>query len=108
MRPVSKKRAALNRERAKTVAEMKRDQDWCDRCGLHVDTAGHERLARVHGGDITQPDDLLCNYCNGWAEDYPVQAAWDGWKVSGKHPRDPLLAVDEARDRYGNVVKKVA
>jgi hypothetical protein len=83
--PVSAKRQAANRVRAKRVAEMRAEDPRCAMCGRDdVITHGHERLARSQGGDITNPDCLLCNRCNTWCEDNPREAARLGWKISRK------------------------
>lgn len=103
--PVSAKRMVLNRKRTKVVSAMRLATDGrCARCGSTYQVFGHERLGRAHGGDILAPEALLCNLCNGWCEDAPIQAAWDGWKVSPKHPHDPSLSIGQARDITGRVV----
>lgn len=106
MRAVSKQRAALNRgPRREAVAALYAVQPYCLRCGrADVELAGHERLGRAQGGNPAEPDCLLCARCNTLAEDCPVAAAFDGWKVSRKHDRDPELSADQARDVYGRIV----
>lgn len=89
LRAVSLRRQRENRERRRVVAAMYEAQPWCARCGkTNVALAGHEMLGRSQGGDLTKPDVLLCNECNGWCEDHPVEAAAAGWKISRKHPRE--------------------
>lgn len=96
LRPVSAKRRAANRERAKAVKELRELGDHCARCGRPGGvgvTDGHEKLARSQGGDITRPNMLLCRaVCNTWAEDNPALAAWQGWKTSRKNPTAPCIA----------------
>lgn len=75
----------------------------CARCLRTTNVNGHERLGRAQGGDPAKPDCLLCVLCNTWCEDWPVEAAFDGWKISRKHDRDPLLAPDQARDAHGGI-----
>lgn len=96
LRPVSAKRRAANRPRAKAVAEMRERGDCCARCGRPGGvgvTDGHEKLSRSQGGDPTRPDMLLCRaVCNTWAEDNPAVAAWQGWKTSRKNLTAPCIA----------------
>ena len=90
--------AEANLGRANGVGE-------CARCKRTTYVNGHERTGRAQGGNPAQPDCLLCTLCNGWAEDWPREAAFDGWKVSRKHDRDPQLAADEARDAHGGIYR---
>lgn len=104
MRAVSPKRAADNRTRSQVVAAMRLHfGEQCARCGTRGEVHGHEALPRSQGGDPTNPDCLLCNRCNVWCEDNPIQAAWTGWKRSGKHPQSPDLAVGQALRLDGEV-----
>lgn len=103
--PVSTKRLKANRQRTVVVSAMRLAEDGrCARCSSRYKVFGHERLGRAHGGDILAPEALLCNVCNGWCEDNPIAAAWDGWKVSTKHPHDPALTIGQARDIFGNII----
>ena len=106
MRQVSRERAALNRGlRREAVAALYEVQPYCLRCGrADVELAGHERLGRAQGGNPAEPDCLVCSWCNTIFEDVPVAAAFDGWKFSRKHDRDPELTADQARDVYGRIV----
>lgn len=113
MRAVSLKRAAENRERSKVVKALKAEQIWCSRCRDVGDLDGHEIKGRGQRGSITDPNNivLFCKPCNSLVEDEPIKAAWDGWKISGKHDRDPSLgdgefwnAYDVKVDRVGNVL----
>lgn len=105
MRAVSRQRAALNRRRREAEQALYELGPWCWRCGLtRVHLAGHERLGRAQGGNPERPDALLCHPCNTACEDEPIDAAWNGWKVSRKHPHDPTLGDDEAWDVHGNRV----
>jgi hypothetical protein len=104
--PVSQKRIRENRERAVVVSGMRLAAGGrCARCGrTGLPVRGHERLARAHGGDIVNPDCVLCDPCNGWCEDNPPVAAWTGWKLSTKLPHDPALGIGQAWDLHGNLV----
>lgn len=99
MRAVSLRRQGEAYKRAKAEAALGRVDGCgvCAHCGLYGKVAGHERRSRSQGGDPTKPDCLACNFCNGNFEDEPIWAAWNGWKISRKHPRDPDLAPNEAR-----------
>ena len=107
MNPVSAKRRRQQPARAAAERALGRspgDGGQCCRCLTWTYVNGHERLARSQGGDPTRPDCLLCRVCNSWCEDKPIEAAWDGWKISRKHPHDPALTDGQARDVYGSVV----
>ena|SRR5579875_215601 len=106
MRPVSAKRARQQPTRAAAERALGRSGGCgqCCRCLTWGYVNGHERLARSQGGDPTRPDCLLCPVCNTWCEDHPREAAWDGWKISRKHPHDPELSDGQARDVHGQVV----
>jgi len=109
---VSSKRRHENTVRRPVVATLRAGQvamfgyTYCERCKRRGHVDGHELLARAQGGSITDPANirLLCRPCNGWCEDDPIPAAWDGWKVSGKHPRDPQLMPGQVRDITGRIV----
>lgn len=89
LRAVSLRRQRENAERRKVVAAMYEARPWCARCGrTDVALAGHEKLGRAQGGDPTKPDVLLCDECNGWCEDHPLEAAAAGWKISRKYPKE--------------------
>lgn len=104
---VSAKRRSDNAVRRVVVSAMRLAcAGRCSRCKRSDQPVhGHERLARAQGGDILQPDCLLCNECNGWCEDYPQKAAWLGWKVSSKHPHDPALSSSQAVALDGSIVE---
>jgi hypothetical protein len=92
---VSATRRRINQERRVVVAGMRGLAPWCARCGRSdVVVHGHERTGRAQGGDITRPDDLLCNHCNEWAESFPILAAWQGWKNSRKNPTAQCITDD--------------
>ena len=94
MKPQTAKRASGNRARRVAETALGRDEDGmgsCWNCGRFTYVNGHERLGRSQGGDPTNPDCLLCVPCNRWCEDNPMDAAFEGWKISGKHARDPAL-----------------
>lgn len=104
---VSAKRKVANQQRTRVVSAMRKAVEGeCARCGRRdMPVRGHERLARVHGGDILNPDCLLCDLCNGWCEDKPKLAAWTGWKVSISNPHDPALTSSQARALDGSIVE---
>lgn len=106
IKPVSDKRAKLNRQRTVIVNGLREAQQGrCARCHAVDVLDGHE----LRGGSyrhrfILDPQCALCRSCNSWAEDHPQVAAYTGWKVSGKWSHDPALAVGEAWDLDGNRV----
>lgn len=104
MRAVSKKRAkdAPVRAAAEIALGWDNGVGTCARCGLWGYVNGHERLSRAQGGDPTNPDCLLCPECNTYCEDFPPAAAYNGWKVSKKHPHSKYLADNEARCTDGS------
>lgn len=106
--PVSDKRRRDNVERVRVVNGMRlAAQGRCARCGRRDQPVhGHER----RGGSFRhrtfiRPDCLLCNECNGWAEDHPQVAAETGWKVSSKYRHDPALSPTQARALDGSIVE---
>lgn len=103
--PTSTARKRLNARRARTEQALGRvgTTGFCARHGGYGPVNGHERLARAQGGDPSRPDCLLCPACNQWCEDNPADAALDGWKVSRKYDRDPVLVGNEARQVDGSV-----
>jgi hypothetical protein len=94
MKPVSEKRKVLNIERAAMLEETfgPREEWFCqfaiycerfpDVIVRALDRAhrgevhGHEILKRSRGGSITDPNNvaLLCDFHNGWVEDFPLTA----------------------------------
>lgn len=105
--PVSDKRRRDNVERVRVVNGMRlAAQGRCARCGRRDQPVhGHERVRRSQGSDITRPDCLLCNCCNGWAASEPKAAAWTGWLITPKWRHDPALENGEAWDLDGNRVR---
>lgn len=84
IRRESKKRAALNRVRARVVADMKRDGPvLCARCGGRADDL-HERLSRARRGSLTDPANLipLCRADHDWVSTHPKEAALEGVSLS--------------------------
>ncbi len=89
MRAVSKKRAALNRQRSKLLSHVRQVQDWCSKCGATgVGLDGHELRSRGQGGSIVDLENivLLCRPCHSWVTTHPREAAEQGWAVSRKWP----------------------
>lgn len=110
LQPISKvsaKRRVDNAHRAVVVSAMRKaTMGRCARCGRDTEPIhGHERVGRAQGGDILQPDCLLCTVCNGWCEDEPRLAAWTGWKVSSKWPHDHTLTSAQAWALDGSIVE---
>jgi hypothetical protein len=109
---VSPGRRAENQVRRPVITKLRAAQvatfgyTYCERCKRRGHVDGHEILARAHGGSITDAANirLLCRPCNGWCEDDPIPAAWDGWKASAKHDRDPALMPGQVRDINGRIV----
>lgn len=106
LNPASEKRRKVNGRRAKVVSAMREAaKGRCARCGrADLPVHGHERLARSQGGDILNPDCLLCNPCNSWCEDNPQTAAFTGWKISSKYPHSPVLELGQAMALDGRIV----
>ena len=100
LRPVSKKRQKLNRDRAKFVAEQLELRQWCE-AGPHItrhliaqltesmkqSVKGkticqgktvdiHEPLTRARGGSILDVDNTvaLCRSCHDWIHEHPREA----------------------------------
>jgi hypothetical protein len=103
----SEKRRKANTVRARVVSAMRSAaRGQCARCGRRdLPVHGHERLGRAQGGDILNPDCLLCPPCNGWCEDNPQTAAYTGWKISSKYPHAPVLNMGQALALDGSVVE---
>lgn len=103
---VSAKRRGQQPERRRVVLALVEAQHGrCARCRradrvLH----GHELLGMAQGADYTRPDVAVCDPCNGAIEDDPVVSAWNGWKISSRHPHDPMLPLGVARDLHGGFV----
>ena len=94
MKPVSEKRKVLNIERAAMLEETFGPREgwycqfaiYCERFpdfivraldrAHHGEVHGHEILKRSRGGSITDPNNvaLLCDFHNGWVEDFPLTA----------------------------------
>jgi 5-methylcytosine-specific restriction endonuclease McrA len=82
LNPVSKKRAAANRERTKALRPLREAQTWCTRCGVSgVGLDAHELLSRARGGSITDLDNivLLCRSCHDLITTSPALAEAEGW-----------------------------
>lgn len=94
LRPVSAQRRSEQPARKAAEAVLFELRPWCWKCGrADVELHGHEITGRAQGGDPTDPDCLLCNPCNSWAEHKNLDAIWLGWKVSRKpHPVMPCIA----------------
>lgn len=85
IKPVSKKRAALNRERRKVLAEMRAESPVCAMPGCDkpgVD--GHELLRRSAAGSITDKENirLLCRADHEYVTAHPKWALENGWQIS--------------------------
>ena len=97
LKAASAKRQRENQTRAKVIGAIKATQIehagcvYCVRCRQTDESVihGHELRSRAQGGSITDPGNivLLCNNCNEWCEDFPIEAAAAGWKLSRKHGR---------------------
>lgn len=87
LRPVSKKREALNRARRDFVAGFLAAHPRCQagglilpvdhrhRCGVHsVDV--HEVLTRARGGSVLDPGNCraICRACHDWIHENPASA----------------------------------
>jgi hypothetical protein len=92
LRPVSKKRQRLNRERSKVVAQIRLERGWrCERCGVTVADARelhpHELRTRGQGGSLTDPANirLVCgDPCHRWIHDHPTEAYATGWLIRAR------------------------
>lgn len=88
IRPVSRKRAAELRLRAKlrpqhAVCEVRRD--GC----TGIATDWHERLSRARGGSITSLSNrvMVCRACHSYITTHPAWAETAGWSLpSGGMP----------------------
>lgn len=92
IKPVSSKRARLNRERRKCLEVVRqRSGGLCEcrtpDCTVHMVT-GHEPQKRSRGGDFSNPDEVLasCSACNFWIEDNDALATELGLSVSQFSP----------------------
>ena len=86
IKPVSQKRAAENRVRAKVKQELVAAADSrCERCRQVANLDWHERQSRARGGSITDPRNIkwTCRLHHDWAHANPVEATQMGWLVSG-------------------------
>ena len=87
LRRISKKRAKVQRQRARMVSEELAKRELCEagsiiylhgkqaRCaGLAVEL--HEPLTRARGGSILDPDNTvaICRNCHRWIHDHPEAA----------------------------------
>jgi hypothetical protein len=102
--PVSTKRARDRQHRQRREAELGKvaGVGVCAMCGRHGEVHGHELDPAGYGKRWANPDVLLCNLDNSMVEDMPISAAWNGWKRSTKHPRDPLIPDGAARRADGS------
>jgi len=93
IRRVSKKRAAISKERAQFVGDLIATHPRCQ-IGSPVCSGGsttvHEALKRSHGGAIVPGDKATrqgqnffpcCRACNGYVEDHPSWAAEKGFVI---------------------------
>ncbi len=91
LKPISKKRQALQRQRRIFVNEIMSKRLRCEagrlvmsvqrdhRCGITPSDV-HEPLTRARGGDILDPDNALavCRPCHDWIHDHPASATYLG------------------------------
>lgn len=94
--PVSKKRAAENRQRAKVKKQIMDTVTACQagpliaqadrrhRCWREPHDI-HEPLTRARGGSITDPENMIvvCRSCHDWIHNNPSAAQTIGLLVSG-------------------------
>lgn len=77
LRPVSTKRAAENRQRAKVVKQLVEADPICafPSCTAFASDP-HEIVPRSRGGSIVDPEiiRLLCRPHHNWAHEHPIQA----------------------------------
>jgi hypothetical protein len=84
IRPISKKRAVINRKRAKLIEATVEGKpclvQWDGGCQFWAVTA-HEPLLRSRGGDPTDPAQTVatCSHCHGQIHDNPIEATKRGW-----------------------------
>ena len=84
---VSKKRAILNRQRAKFVKKVLAEVPYCearlDGC-THRSTDVHEILTRARGGSIIDRKNVaaLCRRCHGFITVNPEWSQANGWMLS--------------------------
>jgi hypothetical protein len=88
IRPRSDKRHAENVVRREVMMRVRaRDVD-CQAKGILPDRCfgplnGHELRKAGQGGSRTDEDNilLLCDFHNGWIEDSPISAWWEGFVI---------------------------
>ena len=83
LRPVSRKRARVQRKRRILVAELLADA-VCARCGTARATDVHEPRQRSLGADILDPEQCvtLCRPCHDHVHDNITESLADGWLVA--------------------------
>ena len=86
IRPVSKKRAAVNRERKKLLEKHKDDPCvvvWDTGCTRRMQTL-HEPLLRSRGGNPASEEGTIpvCGHCHRRIHDNPREATQRGWMGS--------------------------
>lgn len=81
LRPRSKKRQAVYRQRRKLVAEMLERYPWCARCLWNRSVDLHELKNRSQGGDFLDPEQIVtvCRECHDWITTHPAEAHAGGW-----------------------------
>jgi 5-methylcytosine-specific restriction endonuclease McrA len=91
LRPVSKKRQRLNRERSKVVAQIRLERGpRCERCGRTVADARelhpHELRTRGQGGSLTDPANirLVCPDCHMDIHNHPAESYATGWLIRAR------------------------
>ena len=102
IRPVSHKRAAENKVRAKVKQELIAERgEKCERCGKNGPVDQHERVRRSAGASITDKivSSLLCRVCHSEIHANVAQSLKDGWLVS-RHSQDAIEA--RARKKEAN------
>ena len=87
LRRISKKRAKIQRQRARMVSEELAERELCEAGSLIYLKANktvcsgravelHEPLTRARGGSILDPDNTVavCRNCHRWIHDHPEDA----------------------------------
>lgn len=91
IRPVSKRRAAQNRVRARLRLEMvgKPCEAQLEGCA-YTGTDWHERLSRARGGSPIDVENRvwLCRPCHSWVTEHPREATELGLLVSAYGGRE--------------------
>jgi hypothetical protein len=96
IKPVSDKRARLNRQRTEVLRPIREAQQWCARCGrtgCGLDAHELVRRSQYAAGVIDENVIvLLCRDCHDWVTVNPEAAHAAGWTLWGWEHRQGATA----------------